>query len=252
MWGWAETLKDWSDSQLKLLKKSWRPSTLKTYDVAWKKWLTWCREHQINPHSPYGREVARFLSDLHLVYKLSYNTILLHKSVISTLCNPDIAGQISSHILVKQVLKSIALEKPIKSKPPIWNIDSLANYLKSYKFTHDNIFQVQRHTATLLLLCSGRRIHDLTLLRTDGEHCIQSRNSITLWPVFGSKTDSSEHRQSGGKLLSNVENSTLDPVYWINRTIDLLKSRRDTAKTHNLFISTRGEAKAASKTIISG
>lgn len=252
MWGWADTLKDWNDDQIKLLKKSWRPSTLKTYGVAWKKWLIWSEQHQINPHDPSGREVARFLSDLHLVHNLSYNTILLHKSVISTLCNPDIAGQISSHILVKQVLKSIALEKPVKSKPPIWNIDSLAAYLNDYNFTRDNIFQVQRHTATLLLLCSGRRIHDLTLLRTDSEHCIQSNNSITLWPVFGSKTDSSDHRQSGWKLFSNLDSNNLDPVYWINRTIELLKIRRDLAKIHNLFISTRGEAKAASKTIISG
>lgn len=162
-----------------------------------KKWLVWSEQHHISSHNPSGGEVARFLSDLHLVHKLSYSTIILHKSVISTLCNPDNAGQISSHILVKQVLKSIALDKPVQTKPPVWNIDSLASYLSRYDVQHDNIFHVQRHAATLLLLCSGRRIHDLTLLRTDTDHYIQTDGSVTLWPAFGSKTDSSDYRQSG-------------------------------------------------------
>lgn len=252
MWGWTDNLKEWNDNQLKLLEKSWRASTRKTYDVAWKKWLVWSEQHHISSHNPSGGEVARFLSDLHLVHKLSYSTIILHKSVISTLCNPDNAGQISSHILVKQVLKSIALDKPVQTKPPVWNIDSLASYLSRYDVQHDNIFHVQRHAATLLLLCSGRRIHDLTLLRTDTDHYIQTDGSVTLWPAFGSKTDSSDYRQSGWRFFPNLDNRNLDPVYWITRLVDLLVDRRNSAEIYNMFVSVRGEPKAASKTVISG
>lgn len=217
-----------------------------------KKWLVWSEQHHISSHNPSGGEVARFLSDLHLVHKLSYSTIILHKSVISTLCNPDNAGQISSHILVKQVLKSIALDKPVQTKPPVWNIDSLASYLSRYDVQHDNIFHVQRHAATLLLLCSGRRIHDLTLLRTDTDHYIQTDGSVTLWPAFGSKTDSSDYRQSGWRFFPNLDNRNLDPVYWITRLVDLLVDRRNSAEIYNMFVSVRGEPKAASKTVISG
>lgn len=252
VWGWSGNLKSWNEDQVKLLQKSWRVSTRKTYDIAWKRWLDWSNHYHIDSFNPGGGEVARFLSDLHLVHKLSYNTILLHKSVISTLCNPDTAGQISSHILVKQILKSIALQKPNRVKPPIWNIDTLASFLSSYKIDHNNTFQVQRHTATLLLLCSGRRIHDLTLLMIDKDHCYRSNSAVVLWPIFGSKTDTSDHRQSGWQLLSNKDNRNLDPVYWIGRTIDLLDSRRSGANLHNLFVSVRGPQKPASKTVISG
>ncbi|KAF9406740.1 hypothetical protein HW555_012981, partial [Spodoptera exigua] len=64
-----------------------------------------------------------------------------------------------------------ALQKSVPhGKPPIWNINDLANFLDSKRIDENNIFQVQRHTAALLLLCSGRRIHDLTLLRVDSNN----------------------------------------------------------------------------------
>lgn len=78
--------------------------------------------------------VARFLSDLHLVHKLSYNLILLHKSVVATLCDPEKLGYLASHVLIKHILKSIALRKPVNhDKPPVWNINTLASYFEKYR-----------------------------------------------------------------------------------------------------------------------
>ncbi|XP_028156423.1 uncharacterized protein LOC114356488 isoform X1 [Ostrinia furnacalis] len=252
MWGWSEATKTWNNDQLLLLRNSWRKSTLKTYEVAWKRWLNWSKNKKIDPKNPTGSQLAQFLSDLYLVYNLSYNTILLHKSVVSTLCDAEKSSHLSSHVLVKHILKSIALVKPKCAKPPIWNVDELINFLKIYNLNENNTFQISRHAAILLLLCSGRRIHDLTLLQIDPNHCIRSDESITFWPLFGSKTDCTNYRQSGWKLLSNKNNRRLDPVFWLNKTITLLHERRDTAKTFNLFVTLRGQAKPASRTIIAG
>lgn len=252
MWGWNETLATWNDEQRSLLKNSWRKSTIKTYEVAWKRWISWSRANNIDFKNPTGGQLAKFLSDLHLVNKLSYNTILLHKSVVSTLCNTEQSSQLSSHVLVKHILKSIALKNPKSSKPPIWDMDKLTSFLTSYVIDVNNAFQTSRHTAILLLLCSGRRIHDLTLLATDPSHCNISDDSIVFWPQFGSKTDTSNYRQSGWKLLSNSNNHNLDPLFWIQKTIFLLNERRKAAKTTNLFVTIRGEARAASRTVIAG
>lgn len=253
MWGWSGMLKSWNSSQLELLEKSWRPSTRKVYGVAWKRWLAWCETHQVNPSSPIASDLARYLSDLHLVNKLSYSSILLHKSVVSNLCNPDSSGQLSSNTLVKHVLKSIALQKLIpRVKPPVWNIDDLASFLESKRVDENNSFQVQRHTAALLLLCSGRRIHDLTLLRVDSNNYCSQDNVLVFWPVFGSKTDSVDNRQSGWRLFSNKANKNLDPVHWAKCTISLLENRRNAANCNNLFINIRGKPKPASKTLIAG
>lgn len=73
-----------------------------------------------------------------------------------------------------------------------------------------------------------------------------------LWPIFGSKTDSSLYRQSGWNFFTNIENRNLDPVFWINKCVDLLNERRKSAKIDDLFVSVRGEPREASKTLISG
>lgn len=252
MWGWSEALKTWNPEQLSLLRNSWRKSTAKTYEVAWKRWTSWCHSKSIDTNSPTGSQLALFLSDLHLTHHLSYNTILLHKSVVSTLCNTDTSGHLSSHVLVKHILKSIALKNPKTAKPPVWDVSKLTEFLTNYTVDVTNNFQISRHTAILLLLCSGRRIHDLTLLTIDPSHCVRSDDNIIFWPRFGSKTDSSTYRQSGWKMLSNSNNCKLNPVFWIHKTIDLLKERRDTAKSFNLFVTVRGVAKPASRTIIAG
>lgn len=250
MWGWSEAIETWTAEQRLLLKNSWRKSTLKTYEVAWKRWTSWSISKNIDTNNPTGTQLAQFLSDLHLINKLSYNTILLHKSVVSTLCNVEMSSQLSSHVLVKHILKSIALEKPKCSKPPIWDVSKLISFLSNYTVDIDNPFQISRHTATILLLCSGRRIHDLTLLRVDPDHYIRSDDGVILWPQFGSKTDCSNRRQSGWKLLINPNNCNLNPIFWIERTIELLNERRNAAKSFNLFITVRGGPKPASRTVI--
>lgn len=252
VWGWSESLTGWNEDQIQLLKSSWRTSTLKTYKVAWDRWISWSKKFNLDPFHPTGPIVARYLADLHLIEKFSYNTILLHKSVVATLCNAEDAGRISSHTLVKHVLKSIALKKPVARKPPVWNIDALTSFLSSHNIDENNPFAVSRHTATLLLLCSGRRVHDLTLLLVDSDHCVDDGSNIILKPIFGSKTDSDTHRQSGWKLLPNTSNKNLDPVSWVRKLIDLLRDRRVSGNCPNLFINIRGQAKAASRTVIAG
>lgn len=252
VWGWSRSLSNWRPEQLNLLQSSWRPSTRRTYQAAWNRWLHWAKTTNEDPLNPTGPTLARFLADLHIVNKLSYNTVLLHKSVVATLCNAETAGDLSSHVLVRHILKSIALNKPVLQKPPVWNIDQLVSYLGNVNVDENSPFATSRHTAALLLLCSGRRVHDLTLLAIDSDHLINNSDNLILWPVFGSKTDNSDHRQSGWKLMDNQENKNLSPVYWVRKTVTLLEARRKLAKSSNLFVTVRGQPKPASRTIIAG
>lgn len=252
VWGWSRNLIEWSKNQRQLLLSSWRPSTRRTYRAAWNRWLSWSKKHKLDPFQPDGSILARFLADLHIIEKLSYNTILLHKSVVATLCNANQPTDLSSHTLVKHIIKSIALKKPANRKPPIWDINVLVDYMQSMPIDENNTFDTSRHTAALLLLCSGRRIHDLTLLSIDSQHLVENNNSLVMWPIFGSKTDSSEHRQSGWRLISNSENKKLDPVFWVKQTMKLLEPKRQACNCTNLFINIRGKPKAASRTVIAG
>uniref|UniRef100_A0A2H1V008 SFRICE_007242 n=1 Tax=Spodoptera frugiperda TaxID=7108 RepID=A0A2H1V008_SPOFR len=52
MWGWSEAVETWTPEQRLLLKNSWRKSTLKTYEVAWKRWTSWSMSKNIDMHNP--------------------------------------------------------------------------------------------------------------------------------------------------------------------------------------------------------
>lgn len=254
MWGWTSKLIEWTPEQKQLLKKGWRDSSLKTYQHAWRKWLQWCSDNKANyPYNPDAYQLARFLIDLFQKQKLKFSTILVYKSAICTLCNPDLSDRLSSHVVVKKALASISNQRPKQiSKPPIWDVDILTDWLLSNNSGFDNLYQSSKRAATLLLLCSGRRVHDLTLLAVDDNHCSISGDTIIFWPKFGSKTDKTDVRQSGWRLNCNTQQSAIDPVYWVKRVIQMSAVRRAECNSNNLFITACGKPKPASRSVIAG
>lgn len=248
--GWQDMLTEWTAQEKALLMSSWRGSTINTYRPVWRRWRSWCETNLINFKYPNADQVARYLAHLHCNVGLAYRTILVHKSVISTFTHLQSSSiDLSSNFFVKHMIKAISVAREKPAKPPIWNPKVLLHYLSSYNFDVNNLYQVSRHTATLLLLASGRRVHDLTLLRVNGNNLIEENSSIILWPIFGSKTDNCNHRQSGWRLKEHPV-LKLNAVYWIKRLLKLSQDRRH--HFGNLFMAARGEVKPASRTIIGG
>jgi hypothetical protein len=250
MWGWEESVKSWSLEQKTILRSSWRQSSLKTYLPAWKRWKSWCHENEVNIIKPSGSDLARFLIDLYQSQGLAYSTILVYKSAIVTFCDPNHDTKLSSHILVKHALKAILNLNPKSEKVPIWDTEVLIQWLQNHSPNVNSLFECSKRASILLLLCSGRRVHDLTLLTTSPDHCIIQENHIIFWPIFGSKTDSATYRQSGWRLLKNDTCENLDPVFWVNRVITLSAERRAIANSNALFLTACGPPKAASRTVI--
>lgn len=248
--GWSSLLAAWNKEQVELLDKSWRKSTLGSYKPAWLRWCKWARENNVSVYSPCPQDLARFLTDLFLKVNLSYSSICLHKSVVSTFCKPVSGDPLSSHVIVRQTLKGIALQQPLKRKPPVWDVNTLTSYLAARSVDSNSLFEVSKRTAIILLLCSGRRIHDLTLLNIDRDSLIIEDDSIVLWPAYGSKTDTKSYRQSGWRLLKCESNPNICPVRWIKKLLDCTLSRR--GDINSLFISVCGSAKPASRSIIGG
>lgn len=252
--GWGPLVAGLGSEDVNLLQSAWRNSTWKTYGSAWRQWVSWTIENGANPSRPRPLELASYLGYLARVRKLAYATILVHKSVVVSLADPDHKSHLALHPLVTTMLKGISLSKcsPSVGRSTIWDIQVLVDWMKSNIPSIDSVFQVSRHVSLLLLLASGRRIHDLTLLRIDEQYFEILEDSIKFWPVFGSKTDSPRYRQSGWELMSSGD-ASLDLVKWVKSLIESQSSRRKACKDlNNLFITTRGEVKAASRTVISG
>lgn len=251
-WGWADQVAHWSTDERHLLQKSWRESTLVTYKAPISRWVSWCTCNNVNPKTPQGDDVARFLAKLCLEDKLAYRTILLHKSAISTYTAAS-KEDIAKNFFVHQILKAISLVKPPEKKMMIWDTKQVFDWLKDTPKS-GTLFDIARRTAVILLLASGRRIHDLTLLDLSKENfnIDDKGEQITLWPRFGSKTDNAETRQSGWLLKQHPE-KYFCPVGHIRELITATENRRTEEPTlTSLFISIKGRVKPATQTIIAG
>ncbi|XP_033212269.1 uncharacterized protein LOC117169871 [Belonocnema kinseyi] len=202
----------------------------------------------VNPRSLQGQNVARFLADLSITEGLSYNTILLHRAAITTFCAGGPASDASTDFLVRQTLKAISIAKPREIKSPIWDARILLNWLAKPTDTL-SLFEISRRTATLLLLASGRRNHDLTLLRMSKDYLENREDDIVMWPTFGSKTDRVSFRQSGWRI-SKHPNIWLCPITWIRTKLKRAQERRKDFNVDALFITIYGDVKPASRTVI--
>lgn len=249
--GWSPQLTGWSQDELQLLNSSWRPSTKKMYAGIWNKWHDWCSSQSFNHMNPSGAQLAKYLAFLHLQQKLSYKTILVYKSAIATLvCSQS--ETLSNDPIVRRILKAISLET-VESKPKtqIWDPRAVIEWLNCNPPSVFSLFEVSRRTALILLLASSRRVHDLTLLRIDAEHFQDNGDNIILHPVFGSKTDNYVHRQSSWKFSETSEKDVC-PVWWLRKLTEVSLSRRQDTDRKELFISTLGKVRPASRTVIGG
>lgn len=249
--GWASLVETWHEENKILLGSAWRKSTLRTYKIAWERWRVWSRgKCQID--NPKPDDLSKFICFLHNDVKLAPSTIAVHKSVVATFANPEKSEALARHPLVKQIMKAVAITKPPPRKPSTWEAGSLIEYLQHYSIDVDSLFQISRHVTALLLLSTGRRIHDLTLLDISPEFFENNGDHVIFWPRFGSKTDSATHRQSGWHL-SNKGPERLNPFQWIQKLISVSHERRRARENLNsLFITTRGKVNAASRTVIAG
>lgn len=156
--------------------------------------------------------------------------------------------QTFSNFIIKHTLKAIGVAKPNEVRPSItWDPRIVLNWL-SLNAPKDTLFDLARRTATVLLLASGRRVHDLTLLKISKDHFLDDGDNIYLIPAFGSKTDTHYYRQSAWKL-SKHDDKNICPVTLVRLFIEKTAIKRS-QDLNNLFITVGNNTKAASRTVI--
>lgn len=250
--GWSHITRDWLKEDSDLLASSWRRSTLKTYSAPWKQWSAWCKERGKSPSHPSPSDLAQYLSFLHRVKNFSAATVRVHKSVVATFSDPTAFSNLSCSPLVKHMIKAVELSSQVSPKKFIWDVGRLISWMTEEDLDLSSLFQVSRRLALILLLASGRRVHDLTLLSIDPGSMTLTDDSVCFWPAFGSKSDSTKHHQSGWQLLKN-KNGSLDPVFWLDHYLTLSAHRRKARSgLISLFISTKGVVCPASRSVIAG
>ncbi|XP_063982734.1 uncharacterized protein LOC135165400 [Diachasmimorpha longicaudata] len=213
------------------------------------------KSKDIPSHNPTAQHLVQYLSNLFYEKQLAFRSILTQKSVICSLSGVEKNTSLSANPLIKSLLKAMGMQRARQEKPQkkiTWDVDILTSWMSAHPPSEDSMFQVSRFVATQLLLASGRRVHNLTLLSIDPSFCDIRENTIVFSPEFGSKTDSVSSRQPGWQISSSQDREW-NPVHWTKELIRLSAERRKARKSLTaLFITTRGEVKAASRAVIAG
>ncbi|CAH0729978.1 unnamed protein product, partial [Brenthis ino] len=191
-----------------------------------------------------------------------------NKACYESVCNQTVAGhdlnnarplgskntaacyKRNAQFYLQAISAAIGVAKPKSVRSFVsWDSNVVLEWL-SANSPKDTLFEISRRTATVLLLASGRRVHDLTLLRISKDNYLDNGQNIYLIPAFSSKTDRHDCRQSAWKLSKHPDKN-ICPVSLVRCLIEKTKQRRsDIRDLDNLFITISNKVKFASRTVI--
>ena len=270
-----------SKASANIIAQGTRNSTQKTYQHAWKNWISWNIKQQSNPYDTTIANVVQYLTDL--FHKgLQVNSINIHRSALSGTL-PYIDGcPVGQHKLVVQLFNGMYNIRPKKHKnTPNWKVDIVLNEICNWgRNSEISINLLTKKLAILLALTSAARVSELCNLKRSNikktphgylfllDTHKKNRRASTLpgtlfFPFFQedenlcpckciqeyiNRTSTEPYPYSDflfraiNKPHGNITTSTLSN--WIKNTI--IKATGENAKTHD----TRG--KAASKSLLLG
>ena len=142
-----------------LIISSWRDSSNKNYNSAWRKWELWCNQKCINPIST---SIESILSLLALQFHVGhqYRSLNIYRSAISSV-HPKVDGfDVGKHLLVSRLMKD--KRPPLPGYTMTWSVGIVLDYLRS--LGHNSELDLSHKTATLLALCTTGRSSDLSVI----------------------------------------------------------------------------------------
>ena len=120
-----------SQESTDIIRKSWRKGTAKSYDSAWRRWVSWCDQRSVDPFSTSLADIVQFLTDLHVEGK-EYSTVNTYRSAIS-MSHVSVEGVVfGKHPTVCRLMQGIFNSRPPKPKyKSVWDVDVVVTYIRS-------------------------------------------------------------------------------------------------------------------------
>ena len=114
-----------------ILLAAWQRNTSSAYSCVWNKWVSWCRQRQINPISVSLNSVLEFLKDQFKEGK-AYRTLNVYRSALSAVLPEVDSWRVGAHPLVTQLLKRKSHFRPPAPKYSYtWNVSEVLSFIKS-------------------------------------------------------------------------------------------------------------------------
>ena len=225
-----------SESSTRLLLSSWRKSTGKSYDSAWRKWASWCDQRKIPPISCSANQVVDFLAE-QFDRGMSYSSLNVYRSAISSIHLPCEGRPIGEHPLVSRVLRGAFTRRPPQPKhQAFWDVEVV---LSSLRELGDNesltLGDLSRNLAMLLALVSANRSSDLAKLSLS--HCQVMPYKAVFFPTDLRKQDRPGHKRAAFIVPAFEGDALICPFQCLSVYIRRTSPLRTESEAGPLFIS---------------
>ena len=143
--GGPRNSKELSKAASTLIRNSRAKGTRDRYSSAWKNFMGWCSEREVDPSSCTIETILNYLSSM-FEKGLEYSTINGHRSAISAF-HPMIEGKpIGQHPKVTALMKGISRERPqIPKYTHIWDVDIVLNHFREQTIRPENFNSKNDH-----------------------------------------------------------------------------------------------------------
>ena len=135
------------------------------YESAWRKWVSWCGEREINPHSCYLNFALDFLAQL-FGKKLEYSTINTYRSALLAYHDKVDNQPVGKHAKVCKLMTGVLNRNPPKPRYVfIWDIEQVLTFIRGMpNNTQLSNRNINLKLAVLLFLGSAGRCHEICYL----------------------------------------------------------------------------------------
>lgn len=183
-----------SRDALSLLEEAHRPSTKGVYASHWRRWVSWCHSHAVDPCAPSEVDIANHLAKLATSLGLSASSLRVRRaSIRTTLAQLGFVPRGSARV-VSDVIKGAALKQArCPRRVPAWDLFLVLAYLRGSPFEplrYCSLHDLTLKTVFLVTLASGRRcseIHGLSGLEADIAFERNGSISLRFLPEFLAK-----------------------------------------------------------------
>ena len=144
-----------------------RSSTRVNYQAKWAVCRAWCARHGHSVSRLSVPKIASFLLYLRRSLSLSYSSIVSYRSMLIVVFR-FILPELSSHFVLRDLLRSFRLECPVSSsRVPPWDLSLVHYFLRGPPFeplSSCSLRDLTRKVLFLLFLATSRRVGELQAL----------------------------------------------------------------------------------------
>lgn len=154
-----------SEQSAALICSSWRGSTTKAYESAWRRWASWCAARKVDPFSTTLTNILDFLTEMYNEDK-EHSTINSYRSAISTFHAKIDGVPAGQHPMVSRLMQGIFNTRPSKPRyTSVWDVEIVLDHIKNMPPSNElRLTELAGKLAMLMALTNADRASDLHLL----------------------------------------------------------------------------------------